>query len=61
MQSQPDDDELPRSFDEIQSPSSPLHTKTAAEVVHEVVEMFCIFGNPHILQFDNGREFSNKI
>ena len=39
----------------------PLYTKTAQEVAQEVVEIFCLFGNPHILQSDNGREFSNKI
>ena len=39
----------------------PLYTKTAKEVSVEVLEIFCTFGNPHILQSDNGREFANKV
>ena len=39
----------------------PLYHKTAEEVAEELIEIFCIFGSPHILQSDNGREFSNKI
>ncbi|KAH0810939.1 hypothetical protein GEV33_011852 [Tenebrio molitor] len=39
----------------------PLKTKTAEEVAYNVMDIFCIFGAPFILQSDNGREFSNKI
>jgi hypothetical protein len=39
----------------------PLKTKTAEEVAYNVMEIFCIFGAPFILQSDHGREFSNKI
>lgn len=39
----------------------PLKTKTAEEVAYNVVDIFCMFGAPFILQSDNGREFSNKI
>ena len=39
----------------------PLYHKTAEEVVEELIEIVYIFGSPHILQSDNGREFSNKI
>lgn len=38
-----------------------LKTKSAAEVASALVEIFCIFGAPHILQSDNGREFDNKV
>ena len=39
----------------------PLKTKTAEEVAYNLVDIFCIFGAPFILQSDNGREFANKI
>ena len=39
----------------------PLYTKTANGVASEVFEIFCTFGNPHILQSDNGREFANAV
>jgi transposase InsO family protein len=39
----------------------PLKTKTAEEVAYNVMDIFCIFCAPFILQSDNGREFSNKI
>ena len=41
-----------------------LHTlknKTAEEVAYLLMDIFCMFGAPFILQSDNGREFSNKI
>lgn len=38
-----------------------LKTKTAEEVAYNLIDIFCIFGAPFILQSDNGREFSNKI
>ena len=34
---------------------------TAVEVAKEVLDIFCIFGAPSIIQSDNGREFSNSI
>ncbi|XP_045130816.1 KRAB-A domain-containing protein 2-like [Portunus trituberculatus] len=37
-----------------------LQTKTAEEVAFHLVDIFCNKGAPHILQSDNGREFSNK-
>lgn len=39
----------------------PLKSKTAEEVAYVVVDIFCMFGAPFILQSDNGREFSNRI
>ena len=39
----------------------PLYHKKAEEVVEELIEIFCIFRSPNILQSDNGSEFSNKI
>ena len=38
-----------------------LQTKTAEEVAFHLVDIFCDKGAPHILQSDNGREFSNKV
>ena len=38
-----------------------LKSKTAAEVAYHLVDIFCIFGAPSILQSDNGREFVNRI
>lgn len=39
----------------------PLRTKTAVEVAKEVLDIFCIFGAPSIMQSDNGREFVNSV
>ena len=36
----------------------PLTSKKAAEVVFNLIDVFTIFGAPHILQSDNGREFT---
>ena len=38
---------------------TPLKTKTAEEVAYQLIDIFCDKGTPHILQSDNGREFSN--
>ena len=38
-----------------------LTKKTALQVAAELVDIFCLFGAPLILQSDNGREFANKI
>ena len=37
----------------------PLQRKTAEEVAFVLFEIFCLFGPPHILQSDNGKEFRN--
>lgn len=39
----------------------PLCSKRAVEVAKVLVDIFCIFGAPSILQSDNGREFVNQI
>jgi hypothetical protein len=39
----------------------PIRTKTAEEVAYQVLDIFCIFGAPLILQSDNGREFANRV
>ncbi|XP_025198496.1 KRAB-A domain-containing protein 2-like, partial [Melanaphis sacchari] len=39
----------------------PLKTKTSSEVAYNLIDIFCIFGAPCILQSDNGREFVNHI
>lgn len=39
----------------------PLKTKTAAEVAYVLIDLFCVFGTPAVLQSDNGREFVNSI
>ncbi|CAF1351510.1 unnamed protein product [Didymodactylos carnosus] len=39
----------------------PLTSKRAAEVAIHLVEMFCMYGAPCILQSDNGHEFVNEI
>jgi hypothetical protein len=39
----------------------PLKTKIAEEVAYNVMDIFCIFGAPFILQSDNEREFFKKI
>jgi hypothetical protein len=38
-----------------------LKTKTAAKVTYNLIDIFCTFGAPSILQSDNGREFVNCI
>lgn len=38
-----------------------LKTKTAEEVAYHMVDIFCIFDAPNILQSDNGREFWNQV
>jgi hypothetical protein len=35
--------------------------QTAEEVAYQLMDIFCMFGAPFILQTDNGREFANKI
>ncbi|XP_043478772.1 SCAN domain-containing protein 3-like [Leptopilina heterotoma] len=39
----------------------PLKTKTAEEVAHCLLNIFCTLGTPSVLQSDNGREFVNNI
>ncbi|CAG5037651.1 unnamed protein product [Parnassius apollo] len=39
----------------------PLRTKTAVEVSNVLLDIFCLFGAPSILQSDNGREFANSV
>lgn len=39
---------------------TPLKTKTANAVADELVLIWCEYGAPHILQSDNGPEFSNQ-
>ncbi|XP_050307832.1 KRAB-A domain-containing protein 2-like [Anthonomus grandis grandis] len=39
----------------------PLTSKRAKEVAKSLVDIFCIFGAPSILQSDNGREFANHV
>jgi len=34
--------------------------QTAEEVAYQLVDIFCMFSTPFILQSDNGREFANK-
>lgn len=38
-----------------------LGTKTAAEVVDYLVEIFALFGAPRMLHSDNGKEFANWL
>ena len=35
--------------------------QTAEEVAYQLMDIFCMFGAPFILQSDNGYEFTNKI
>jgi len=35
--------------------------QTTEEVAYQLMDIFCMFGAPFILQSDNGREFANKI
>ena len=37
----------------------PHLSKSAREVVDNLLDVFCLLGPPHILQSDNGREFKN--
>ena len=39
----------------------PLKSKRAAEVAYQLTDMFLLLGAPHILQSDNGREFTANI
>src|ERR1700761_1642397 len=39
----------------------PLTSKRAAEVAHQLMDIFLIFGAPHILQSDNGAEFTSHV
>ena len=39
----------------------PTKTKRAEEVAYILVDIFCTFGAPTILQSDNGREFANAV
>ncbi|XP_071050737.1 KRAB-A domain-containing protein 2-like [Onthophagus taurus] len=39
----------------------PLTTKRVAEVAMELLKIFLDFGAPHILQSDNGREFTADV
>ena len=38
-----------------------LTSNRAEEVAYNVLDVFCFLGASHILQSDNGREFSNKV
>ena len=37
----------------------PLRNKSAQEVVEQLLDIFCLFGPPHILPSDNGKELKN--
>jgi len=39
----------------------PLKSKTVEEVAYQLIDIFCMFSVPFVLQSDNGREFANKI
>lgn len=39
----------------------PLKSKTADKVAYQLMDIFCMFGAPFILQSDNDRKFANKI
>lgn len=39
----------------------PLKSKRAAEVAYQLTDIFLLLGAPHILQSDNGREFTANI
>ena len=39
----------------------PLTSKLAAEVGFQLLDIFLLYGAPHILQSDNGREFTANI
>jgi hypothetical protein len=38
-----------------------LTSKSAAEVGYLLLDIFILFGAPHILQSDNGREFTANV
>lgn len=38
-----------------------LKTKRAEEVAYHLIDIFCVFGAPAILQSDNGREFTSAV
>ena len=38
-----------------------LTSKHASEVAFNLIEVFTLFGEPHILQSDNGREFTALV
>jgi len=39
----------------------PLKSKPAEEVAYQLMDVFCMFGAPFILQSNNGRKFASKI
>ena len=39
----------------------PMESKRAEEVAKNLIDIFCIFGAPAILQSDNGREFTARV
>ena len=39
----------------------PTKSKQATEVAYNLLDTFCTFGAPSVLQSDNGREFSNSV
>ena len=39
----------------------PLTSKRAEEVAKQLMDIFCIFGAPAMLQSDNGRKFANQM
>lgn len=39
----------------------PLPNKTADQVAKELYSIFCLLGAPHVLQSDNGREFTANV
>ena len=39
----------------------PLISKRAADVAYQLMDIFLLFGAPHILQNDNGSEFTAQI
>ena len=39
----------------------PTKSKRATEVAYNLLDTFCTFGAPSVLQSDNGREFSNSV
>lgn len=39
----------------------PLKSKSASAVAYELLDIFCNYSAPSVLQSDNGREFVNKI
>ena len=41
--------------------SRPLKSKRAAEVAYQLTDIVLLLGAPHILQSDNGREFTANI